>query len=130
MKPDRDGGLCPLAGFGLVLAAALASSGCYKATFVEDPSDLDREPTHEETTDHFVFGVIGEHDYDASKVCPNGASVVRTGGNGVTGLATVATLGIYSPRKVYVTCAEKRPSSRQTASNQPLVTSPNPTVIR
>jgi hypothetical protein len=101
-----------------VLATALFGNGCYKATFVEDPADLEREPTHEEMTDHYVFGIVGDHDYDASRVCKHGASVVRTGGNGVTGVITVATLGIDSPRKVYVTCAEKRSASNRTSPNQ------------
>jgi hypothetical protein len=97
------------------VAIALASFGCYKTTFVDDPTAVDRDPTHEQWTDHFVWGVVGNDDYDAAKWCPRGTAVIRTGGNFGTGVVTVATLGIYSPRKVYVTCAAPR-----TASSNPV----------
>jgi hypothetical protein len=98
------------------VAAAFASVGCYKTTFVDDPSAVDREPTHEQWTSHFLWGVVGDDDYDATALCPRGASVVRTGGNFGTGVVTVATLGIYSPRKIYVTCADGRTASNARVS--------------
>ena len=90
----------------LALVGALSSAGCYKATFVEDPTALEREPTHEVWNDHFLWGLTGEHAHDGSQLCPHGVSVVRTRGDTLTGLVTIGTLGIYAPRKVELTCRE------------------------
>ncbi len=101
----------------LVAALTLAStSGCYKATFVEDPSQVKREPTHEEWSDHFVFGLVGDKEYDTRQWCPEGTAVTRTGGNVGTSALTVVTLGIYAPRKVYVTCEPQEVASSQISS--------------
>lgn len=88
------------------LAALFLLSGCYKATFVADarvPDDV--EPTHEEWNDFFLFGTTGTANTDVRSHCPGGAAVVRTGGNVGTTLLAIVTLGIYTPRKVYITCA-------------------------
>ncbi len=95
-------------GFGVVFVVATSTSGCYKATFIEDASTLERRPTHEEWTDHYLFGMIGTDEYDLGQWCPNGVAIVRRGGSFATGVVTLATLGIYSPRKVYVTCRGPR----------------------
>ncbi len=89
----------------LALAATLGSTGCYKATFFPDPSAV-RGETHEEWSDFYVFGLVGTEHFDVSQFCKDGqAAMVRTGGNFGTGLVSVITIGIYTPRKVYVTCA-------------------------
>lgn len=88
------------------LAALLLLSGCYKATFVADarvPDDV--EPTHEQWNDFFLFGTTGTAHTDVRSHCPGGAAVVRTGGNVGTMLLAVITIGIYTPRKTYITCA-------------------------
>jgi hypothetical protein len=83
----------------------LATSGCYKATFYKNAAVVKGEE-HEEWTDFFVFGTVGTEQVDVKKFCANGeAAVVKTGSNVGTGLIGVLTIGIYTPRKVYVTCA-------------------------
>jgi hypothetical protein len=93
---------------GIVLtsgALLLSMSGCYKATFYKNASVVKGEE-HEEWTDFFVFGMVGTEHIDVKKFCPTGeAAVVRTGGNVGTGVVGALTIGIYTPRKVYVTCA-------------------------
>jgi hypothetical protein len=89
------------------LATLASTAGCYKATFVEDPSALKREPSHEEWANHYVFGLVGDKEYDVRQWCPNGTGVARTGGNVGTTMLTIVTIGIYAPRKVYVTCEGK-----------------------
>ncbi len=105
---------------GLVLAlATLASTaGCYKATFVEDPSAAKREPTHEEWSNHYVFGLVGDKEYDTRDWCPNGVAMARTGGNVGTSSLTIVTLGIYAPRKVYVTCADGQVAAAETSNKK------------
>jgi hypothetical protein len=102
--------------FGIALvtgALLLSTSGCYKATFYKNPSVV-KGAEHEESTDFFVFGMVGTEQIDVKKFCANGdAAVIRTGGNVGTGVIGVLTIGIYTPRKVYVTCAAN--GSAQTA---------------
>lgn len=88
---------------GLMLASSLLTTGCYKATFID--SNAHRGAEHEEWTDFFVFGLVGTEEYDVRKFCQGPVALVRTGGNFATGLVSLVTLGIYFPRKVYVTCA-------------------------
>lgn len=95
-----------LLGGVLMTMTLLGSSGCYKATFVDDPRTAKREATHDEWTDHYVFGLIGDEQFDTNRWCPSGTGTVRTGGNAGTTTLTIITLGIYAPRKVYVTCNE------------------------
>jgi hypothetical protein len=99
--------------FGIALmtgALLLAVSGCYKATFHKNASVV-KGAEHEEWTDFFVFGMVGSEQIDVKKFCANGdAAVIRTGGNVGTGVISVLTIGIYTPRKVYVTCAADGPT--------------------
>ena len=91
---------------GLLLGGALlALSGCYKATFYQN-TNVVRGTEHDEWSDFFVFGLVGTEEFDVHKFC-GGQPVaeVRTGSNVGTGIVTALTIGIYAPRKVYVTCA-------------------------
>jgi hypothetical protein len=98
--------------FGIALIAGallLGVSGCYKATFYKNASVVKGEE-HEQWTDFFVFGTVGTEHIDVKQFCANGeAAVVKTGGNVGTGVIGVLTIGIYTPRKVYVTCAANGP---------------------
>ena len=88
-----------------LLLCALALGGCYKATFIRDP-DAVRGEEHDRWTSFFIFGLVGEQDFDVHEFCPDGRiAEVQTGANFLTGLVSVVTIGIYTPRKVYVTCA-------------------------
>jgi hypothetical protein len=94
------------AALGLALLAS--SSGCFKATF-QDPS-VARGAQHEQWRHRFLLGLVGNGDVDARTFCPDGRiAAVRTGGNLATSAATVLTLFVYTPRKVYVTCAADEP---------------------
>jgi hypothetical protein len=94
--------------FGIALvtgALLLATSGCYKATFYKNATAVKGEE-HEEWTDFFVFGMVGSEQIDVKRFCSDGdVAVIRTGANVGTGLVGALTIGIYTPRKVYVTCA-------------------------
>ncbi|HWA73932.1 MAG TPA: hypothetical protein VG937_16430 [Polyangiaceae bacterium] len=91
----------------LACAALTFTSGCYKATFYRDPSVIKGEE-HEEWSDFYVFGLVGTENFDTEHFCSGAdAAVAKTGGNFATGLVSVVTIGIYTPRKVYVTCAAR-----------------------
>src|SRR5689334_18756269 len=83
--------------------ALLGGSGCYKATFVEDPKVVaGRE--HDPWTAHFLWGLAGHEYVEVTDYCPDGkVQQIRTGGNFGTAVVGGLTLGIYSPRKVYIT---------------------------
>src|SRR5919201_1141467 len=54
----------------------------------------------------FIFGLVGEQTLDVHQFCPDGRfAEIQTGANFLTGLVSLVTIGIYTPRKVYVTCA-------------------------
>ena len=90
---------------GMVLACLLATAGCYKATFLRDTKAV-RGVERDRWADFFLFGLVGEETLDIAEFCPEGrVAEVQTGGNFGTGLVYVLTVGIYTPRKVYVTCA-------------------------
>jgi hypothetical protein len=86
-------------------ACALALSGCYKATFIRDPEAV-RGVERDEWVSFWVFGLVGEETFDVRQYCPDGrVAQVQTGGNFGTGIVGILTLGIYTPRKLWVTCA-------------------------
>jgi hypothetical protein len=90
---------------GAALALLLLGSGCYKATFIRDPTVV-RGLEYDEWVGFFVFGLVNEQSIDVYRFCPDGqVAQVQTGGNLGTTLVSALTLGIYTPRKVYVTCA-------------------------
>lgn len=109
----------------LALAGAVipTATGCHKATFV-DPAypTAHKAPPVEAWTHFYLFGLVGEQNIDVRQVCQGEAALVRTGGNVGTDVLAVVTLGIYTPRKVYVTCASPQapaldPADRTHAGN-------------
>jgi Bor protein len=92
-------------GRAALLAVLLCAAGCYKATFIRD-SNAVKGIEHDQWLDYWIIGAVGEQDIDVRRFCPDGrVAQVVTGGNFATGLVQIVTIGIYAPRKVYVTCA-------------------------
>jgi hypothetical protein len=61
---------------------------------------------HDEWASYFLFGIVGEHTIDVREFCGRAElHEVTTGTNFLTWLTTLVTLGIYSPRKVNITCS-------------------------
>jgi hypothetical protein len=90
------------------LGIALALGGCFKATF--DDRTTTPGTQHELWRHRFIGGLVGDGEVDARAICPDGRiAQVRTGGSLATSLTTIFTLFIYTPRKVYVTCAAGSP---------------------
>lgn len=97
----------------VLVAMSLALGACYKATFVQPRTAAGIE--HDEWNDFFLFGLAGEEDRDLSSYCGGAIARVRTAGNFATGLVSFVTLGIYTPRKLYVTCVDEE-ATKQLAS--------------
>ncbi len=89
---------------GAVLVCALAMTGCYRTTASnpgQSPADV-----HTATGHLFVYGIVGEVEIDVRDYCGDRpVAELRTSGNALTLLATIATFGVYSPRRVRVVCA-------------------------
>ena len=89
----------------LLLLLLIGQAGCYRASFYTDPK-LVRGLEHDQWTSFFVFGLVGTQEIDVRNFCEGRPiAEVKTGGNFATSLVSAVTLGIYTPRKVYVTCA-------------------------
>ncbi|OLE62946.1 MAG: hypothetical protein AUG04_07585 [Deltaproteobacteria bacterium 13_1_20CM_2_69_21] len=92
-------------GSAALLAVLLGAAGCYKATFIRDPNAV-KGMEQDKWLDFWLWGLVNEQEMDVKQFCPDGrVAQVVTGGNFGTGIVTLLTLGIYAPRKVYVTCA-------------------------
>jgi hypothetical protein len=88
-----------------LVAAMLAATGGFKATFIRDPNAV-KGTEHDMWESFFLWGLVNEQDVNVRQFCPDGrVAQVVTGGDFLTGLVGLVTLGIYAPRKVWVTCA-------------------------
>lgn len=102
----------------LLLLLLLAQASCYRATFYTDPK-LVRGLEHDQWTDFFVLGLVGREEIDVRSFCEGKPiAEVKTGGNFATSLVSMITIGIYTPRKVYVTCAASPGQSRYSSGRQ------------
>ncbi|HTO95803.1 MAG TPA: hypothetical protein VMK66_02060 [Myxococcales bacterium] len=88
----------------VLLGALLCGTGCYKATFIRDPGAV-KGVEQDKWLDFWFWGLVNEQNVDVEQFCPEGkVAQVVTGGNFGTGIVSLLTIGIYSPRKVWVTC--------------------------
>jgi Bor protein len=87
-----------------VVAMGLLSTGCY-TTRLQDTS-MTAGAKHDEWRSFFFWGLAGHAKVDVREYCEGGeVAEVSTGTNAGTAIVTGLTLGIYSPEKIYVTCA-------------------------
>ncbi len=87
------------------LGALVAVGGC-KATFTDPRVPVGTE--HSLWRSFYVGGLVGHAEVDVRDVCASGrAREVQTGEDALTLGATIITLGIYAPRRIYVTCGKE-----------------------
>ncbi len=92
-------------GRAALLAVLLGAAGCYKATYIRDVNAV-KGVEQDRWLDFWLWGLVNEQDVNVKEFCSDGrVAQVVTGGNFGTGIVNLLTLGIYAPRKVYVTCA-------------------------
>lgn len=85
-----------------LLLLLLLLSGCYSVKIEREVAALD-EVRHRQN--FFMFGLIGDNHLNLTDECPRGVAAVRerfTPGDIVLSLLTV---GIYTPRTVFINCA-------------------------
>jgi hypothetical protein len=86
----------------LAALTAWGSAGC-TATFTNPGVKAGEE--HTEWSSYFLVGAIGKAEVDVRDYCPTGrAQRVRFGENLATLGVSLITIGIYTPRRVVVTC--------------------------
>jgi len=88
----------------LAAAAALALAACHTVRY-----DAGRPPSQRrwETNVHFfAWGLVGKPRVDLDAACPEGVADFRNEAGPLHWVAQVATLGLWSPRRVVVECAE------------------------
>lgn len=87
-----------------VALVVLGATGCFK----HDYRDYRYEPGERKLqwTGHFLWGLAGREVVDVKAWCDGEpAYEVGTGANGGTWFVTLITLGIYSPKIVWVRCS-------------------------
>ena len=89
-----------------IVAAALL--GCHQTVAVRASTRSNAVAPRSVTWEHyFLFGFIGEKTVDVRDYCEKGAVTVVSLSDDVATIAvTVATLGIYVPRRLTITCDE------------------------
>lgn len=90
---------------GLVIlcfsVGCLCIAGCYSTHVERDVSSLDAKQLRQ---NFFLFGLLRESQVDLTQECPRG--VASFGDKFTVGdlLFTALTVGLYSPRTVFVRC--------------------------
>lgn len=100
--------------------AAALLSGCFKATFVSDPSASNAAHAESFWQHEFIYGLIGSAELDLRDVCAGSDAHIETGGNVLTTAVSLVSAGIYTPRTVFVRCqaaARSAPSGTETSSS-------------
>ena len=86
----------------LALLCAVATSGCWRVHYTTNqPPGV----TYVQTTPYFLYGIIGDAIIDVAAFCPGGASDVIRYAGPIDVLLWAVTIGIYTPSKVAITCA-------------------------
>jgi hypothetical protein len=86
-----------------VAFVVLLGAGCFRATFVRDVPAAG--PMRSKPVIFFLYGLVGDRTIDVNGLCPGGSvRVIRTGMNFGQGLVAGLTLGIVTPRKIWVQC--------------------------
>lgn len=86
------------------LCAAAALAGCHTVRY---QTGRPASPRKVEQTHHFfLWGLVGKPVVDLDAACPEGAARWSNHSTAGDWLASVVTLGLWSPRTVTIECAE------------------------
>jgi len=88
----------------LAAAAALALAACHTVRY--DAGRPASQRRYETTVHFYLWGLVGKARVDLDAACPEGVARFRNDASALHWLAEVATLGIWSPRRIVVECAE------------------------
>ena len=91
-------------------AAMLTSTACYRAV-VETGRPAGTTVVQKPWVNTFIWGLVAAQPIDVSAQCPGGLARVETQMSVPNALATIVTLGLYTPRTATITCAAGRSGS-------------------
>lgn len=88
----------------LVLGLAITASACSTVTIQpKAKSTIISDPHYQESKSFYLFGTIGERRVNVAEVCGNKEPLqMQSQQTFLNGVATLFTLGIYSPHTVKV----------------------------
>jgi hypothetical protein len=89
-------------------AGFFSTCGCYRVTAIDGAADRAVERTR--WAHFFLFGTVGDEQFDVRRICRGPAPTIRTSGDVLTTAVGVLTFGIYTPRQVTLTCAPTQAS--------------------
>jgi len=93
--------------FGLVLIAAVLSTGCFTHRYSTSPEAVQGSEVYKKWHNHFLFGLISnDEDVDIKELCPSGNFYIEDKQTFVNQLLGGLTLGIWIPTTVIVRCAD------------------------
>ena len=87
-----------------LLAAAVATSGCYHAV-IETGRQPSGQTIQREWAHSFIAGLVPPSVTETAAACPNGVARVETQHSFLNMLAQFVTFSIYSPMTIEVQCA-------------------------
>lgn len=99
---------------GALLGMLVVAAGC-GAQFEGRDGSAHPDSSHERWVHYYMLGLVGEDDIDLRYYCRSGALRVERGATFGTLALSVVTLGIYTPRKMWVTCAAEAPRAPETS---------------
>lgn len=83
-------------------AVMTASTGCYKNTIA---TGLQPGASSDHKAKFYIFGLVGEADFDLDNICPSGISKIVESQEVPDVLLSCITCSIYTPVSVKITCA-------------------------
>ena len=92
------------------VAALFTSTACYHAV-VETGRPAGTTVVQKPWVNTFIFGLVAAQPIDVSAQCPGGLAKVETQMSVPNALATIVTVGLYTPRTAMITCAAGRSGS-------------------
>ena len=92
------------------MATLLTSTACYHAV-IETGRPAGSTVVQKPWVNTFIFGLVAAQPIDVSAQCPSGLAKVETMMSVPNALATIVTLGLYTPRTATITCAAGRSGS-------------------
>lgn len=103
---------------GALLAMLVVLAGC-GAQFDGRAGSAHPDSQHERWVHYYALGLVGEDDVDFRYYCRHGALRIERGATFGTLALSVVTLGIYTPRKMWLTCAREEPTAPAVPARRP-----------
>ncbi len=106
----------------LVVAAALATTGCYHAV-IDTGRPASGTTITKPWAHSFLYGLVPPEIVQTASQCPNGLAKVETQHSFLNSVAAAITFGIYTPIQIDVQCASSG-GDRDAVLDRPVGTDP------